>query len=117
MCVSPKIKPHIKVILRLPFIGKNLIFEGGYYLHISPGNSFVAGGFWNPNKEDLFRIRKELEVDAEEYNRIVEEATFKAVWGSNVGEGVKTAPKGFSKEHPNIELIRFKQHFVQSSFY
>ena len=63
-------------------------FRGGYYMHISPGNSFVAGGFWNPNKEDLFRIRKELEVDAEEYNRIVEEATFKAVWGSNVGEGV-----------------------------
>ena len=26
--------------------------RGGYYLHISPGDSFVAGGFWNPNKED-----------------------------------------------------------------
>ena len=90
--------------------------RGGYYLHISPGDSFVAGGFWNPNKEDLFRIRKELEVDAEEYKRVVETAAFKAVYGSNVGEGVKTAPKGFSKEHPNIDLIRFKQHLFSHSF-
>lgn len=90
--------------------------RGGYYLHISPGDSFVAGGFWNPNKEDLFRIRKELEVDAEEYKRVVETAAFKALWGSNIGEGVKTAPKGFSKEHPNIDLIRFKQYLFSHSF-
>ena len=90
--------------------------RGGYYLHISPGDSFVAGGFWNPNKEDLFRIRKELEVDAEEYKHVVETAAFKAVWGINVGEGVKTAPKGFSKEHPNIDLIRFKQYLFSHSF-
>ena len=38
-------------------------FRGGYYLHIEPGNSFIATGFWNPEKEDLNRIRKEFEAD------------------------------------------------------
>ena len=57
-----------------------------------------------------------MKVDAEEYKRVVETAAFKAIWGSNVGEGVKTAPKGFYKEHPNIDLIRFKQHLFSHSF-
>ena len=32
-------------------------YRGGFYVHIQPGNSFIASGFWNPNKEDLYRIR------------------------------------------------------------
>jgi uncharacterized protein (TIGR02453 family) len=32
--------------------------RGGYYLHLAPNNeSFIATGFWNPNKEDLFRLQ------------------------------------------------------------
>jgi len=38
--------------------------RGGYYIHIQPEGSFIAAGFWAPNKEDLFRIRKEWELDA-----------------------------------------------------
>ena len=64
----------------------------------------------------MFRIRKELEIDAAEYLDLTQEPNFKSVWGDNIGEGVKTAPKGFSKEHPNIELIRFKQHIFTHPF-
>ena len=39
------------------------LLRGGYYLHIEPGASFVGGGFWEPNPTDLFRIRKEIELD------------------------------------------------------
>ena len=54
-------------------------YRGGYYLHIKPGDNFVATGFWNPSKEDLFRIRKEMEIDGEEFRKIVAEPTFKKV--------------------------------------
>ena len=38
--------------------------RGGYYLHIQPNNeSFIATGFWEPNKDDLLRMRKEFEMD------------------------------------------------------
>lgn len=90
--------------------------RGGYYLRIAPGESFVAAGFWDPNKEDLLRIRKELEIDADEYLQHIQAPTFKAIWGENMGAAVKTAPKGFSKEHPHIEWIRYKQHLFSHSF-
>jgi uncharacterized protein (TIGR02453 family) len=45
--------------------------RGGYYLRIRPGESFLAGGFWEPNKEDLLRIRKEFEMDASEIREII----------------------------------------------
>lgn len=86
--------------------------RGGYYLRIRPGGeSFMACGFWQPEKEDLLRIRKELELDNSEFNKVVNEKAFKKAWGDLQGEELKTAPKGFDKEHPNIDLIR-KKAFV-----
>ena len=90
--------------------------RGGYYLQIEPGNSFIATGFWNPEKEDLLRIRKEWEIDTTELVAIVENDTFKKVWGQLEGEALKTAPKGFDKEDPNIEYIRKKQFIFIRKF-
>lgn len=83
--------------------------RGGYYVHIQPEGSFIATGFWNPEKKDLLRIRKEWEVDATEVRKIMENYDFQKIWGEMEGEELKTAPKGFDKEDPNIELIRKKQ--------
>lgn len=91
--------------------------RGGYYLHIQPNNeSFIATGFWEPIKEDLLRIRKEFEMDDEEIRSIIGKASFKKIWGNFVGDEVKTAPKGFSKEHPAIDLIRKKQYIFVKKF-
>lgn len=90
--------------------GKKL--RGGYYLRIRPGESFLAGGFWQPNKEDLFRIRKEIEFSDRELRAILAEKEFKHIFGGVlVGEELKTAPKGFSKDDPAIDLLR-KKGFV-----
>ncbi len=84
--------------------------RGGYYIHLEPGNSFLGVGFWGPKPEDLFRIRKELEVDAEELIEIIAKPDFQMCWGSLEGDEVKTAPKGFDKNHPNIDLLKKKQY-------
>lgn len=55
--------------------------RGGYYIHLQPGNSFIATGFWEPNKEDLLRIRKELELDASEFRKVIGNNKLKDVWG------------------------------------
>lgn len=84
--------------------------RGGYYLHIQPNNeSFIATGFWEPNKDDLLRIRKEFEMDDTGIRKIITKKAFKDTWGKFVGDEVKTAPKGFSKEHSAIDLIKKKQ--------
>lgn len=99
------------------FHRKKPALRGGYYLHIAPNNkSFIATGFWEPNKEDLLRIRKEFEMDDEEIRKIVNHKSFKDVWGDFVGDEVKTAPKGFSKEHPAIDLIKKKQYIFTKKY-
>jgi len=91
--------------------------RGGYYIHLAPNNkSFIATGFWDPNKEDLLRIRKELELDAEELREIIATKKLKNVWGAIEGDELKTAPKGFDKEHADIDLIRKKQYIFSKQF-
>ena len=90
--------------------------RGGYYLHLEPDNSFLGVGFWAPNSADLFRIRKELEFDADELKTLMADTTFNKYWGKLSGDEVKTAPKSFSKEHPNIDLIKKKQYVFIKNF-
>jgi uncharacterized protein (TIGR02453 family) len=96
-------------------LGKHL--RGGYYLRIRPGESFLAGGFWEPNKEDLFRIRKEIEVDATEFREILEDKNFQHYFGNTFkGDELKTAPRGFDKEHPDVDLLRKKGFIAVRNF-
>ena len=91
--------------------------RGGYYLHLAPNNeSFIATGFWNPDKEDLKRLRKEFEIDADEFRAIIAEPRFKANWGPLMGNELKSSPRGFAKQHPNIDLIRKKQFIFKKGY-
>jgi uncharacterized protein (TIGR02453 family) len=105
-----KNKTPFKTHFGMSFNRKKPHLRGGYYIHIAPGDSFIAAGFWNPDKEDLFRIRKEMEMDADEFRKLLKDPQFVKAWGGLTGEEVKTAPKGFSKEHSNIDLIKKKQY-------
>lgn len=91
--------------------------RGGYYLRIRPGESFMAGGFWAPNKDDLFRIRKEIEVDASEIRAVLEDKDFvKYFDGKFEGEELKTAPRGFDKNHADVDLLRKKGFIAIRNF-
>ena len=100
------------------FYREGKALRGGYYLHLAPSNkSFLAGGFWEPNKEDLFRIRKEFEIDDTEIRSILAEQKFVTYFGGKLeGAELKTAPKGFDKEHKAIDLIR-KKGFVAMRYF
>ena len=91
--------------------------RGGYHLEITPGGSFLAAGFWQPNKEDLFRIRKEFEMDSSYINKIISEKEFSKIFnGFHTRNSLKVAPSGFDKNHPNIELIKKKDFIVLRKF-
>lgn len=90
--------------------------RGGYYVHIKPGESFIAGGFWEPNKDDLLRIRKELEMDAFELRQIIANKNFVNHFGTLQGDALQTAPRGFDKNHSNIDLIKMKQFIAVKKF-
>lgn len=90
--------------------------RGGYYVRVKPGESFLAGGFWEPNKEDLLRIRKEFEMDTSEIRSILNNETFVKYFGTLKGNALKTSPRGFNKEHPDMDLIKMKQFIVVRNF-
>ena len=93
------------------------MLRGGYYIHLEQNKSFVGGGFWSPNSTDLLRIRKEFEMDTTEIEKITSDKTFVKYFGKLEGEnGVTTAPKGFDKNHPAIDLIKKKQYVVMREF-
>jgi uncharacterized protein (TIGR02453 family) len=111
-----KDKTPFKTHFGISFHRKKPHLRGGYYLHIAPGDTFIATGFWNPDKDDLYRIRKEMEVDAAELRDVIADNELKVYWGALQGDEVKTAPKGFSKEHADIDLIRKKQYLFIKKF-
>ena len=90
--------------------------RGGYYFHIEPGGSFLAGGFWAPNPSDLKRIRQEIEMDDQPLRKIINASTFKKTFGELAGKKVLTAPRGFVKDHSAIDLLRHKQFIVYRHF-
>lgn len=111
-----KDKTPYKSHLAGSFVRTGAKLRGGYYVHIKPGDSLIATGFWEPNKEDLFRIRKELELDAQEFRTVINAPAFKRIWGEIAGDELKTAPKGFDKAHENIDLIKMKQFIFVRKF-
>lgn len=95
------------------------ISEGGrhsgnptYYLHLQPGEVFVGGGIYMPQAEVLKKIRQEVDYNPGELKRIVEAPEFKDLYGQISGEKLKTAPKGYPKDHPNIEFLKLKSYVV-----
>jgi uncharacterized protein (TIGR02453 family) len=90
--------------------------RGGYYFHIEPGNSFLAGGFQAPNPEDLKRIRDDISFDAEPLRKILNSKSFRETFGTLQGEQVKTTPKGFDKNNEALDLIRHKQFLLIRHF-
>lgn len=102
--------------LSVSFARTKPMLRGGYYLRIENNASFVGGGFWEPNKEDLYRIRKELELDSSDLREILNHQSFIKYFGNLQGEELKSAPRNFDKNHPNIDLIRKKQFLVGRNF-
>lgn len=92
------------------------LLRGGYYLHIEPGASFAGGGFWQPNPQDLKRIRDEFAADDKPIREIIADARFQEYFGKLQGDELKTAPQGYDKDHPAIDLLRKKSFTVHRSF-
>lgn len=103
-------KSHMGIWLSTGQKNTNL---AGYYIHIEPGQSFIAGGKWQPEGDDLKKIRKEIEFFHDDLEAILKDKKFKAEFkGFDRENALKTAPKGFEKDHPAIEYLKLKSFTV-----
>lgn len=92
-----------------------LIQEPGYYLHIEPGNkSFLAGGIYMPDATNLSKIRQEIDYNPGSLKKIMTDRQFKKRFGDfDEFDKLKTAPKGYPKDHPHIEWLKLKSFIVE----
>ncbi len=84
----------------------------GYYIHIEPGNSIIAGGAYMPPTPWLSAIREKIDEEPEKFLKIINSKDFIKYFGKIDGEKLKKAPKGYPSDHPNIELLKFKSYLV-----
>ncbi|MBS7333817.1 MAG: DUF2461 domain-containing protein [Weeksellaceae bacterium] len=89
--------------------------RGGFYIHFEKDNCFIGGGFWGPEKDDLLRIRKAIDSSAT-LEILLEDKVLSNTFGNLYGDELKTAPKGFPKDHERIELLRKKQFLFIKKF-
>jgi uncharacterized protein (TIGR02453 family) len=93
--------------------------EPGYYIHLQPGNkSFLAGGFYMPDAEKLFKIRQEIDYNPKGFGKIFSDKKFKNMFpkGLDDFDKLKTAPKGYAKDHPQLEWLKHKSYIVSHEF-
>jgi uncharacterized protein (TIGR02453 family) len=101
-------KSHLGVWLTSGAKGVN---RSGYYLHLEKGASFIAGGLYCPEAEDLKKMRKEIAYFHDDLEAILDEKNFKKEFKDfdrNEKNTLKNPPRGYEKEHPAIEFLKLK---------
>ncbi len=84
----------------------------GFYLHLMPGNNFVGGGIYQPSSDILSNVRQEIDYNGKELITIIRNNKFKDTYSKPYEEDrLKTAPRGYPKDHEYIELLQLK-HYV-----
>ena len=91
--------------------------HAGYYLHIEPGNCFLAGGMWHPEADILKKVRQEIDYNAKILTKILGAKNFKGIFGSLSEEDkLVRVPKDYVAEHPLAEFLKLKSFVVIHSF-
>lgn len=84
-----------------------------YYLHITPGGSFIAGGYWMPEGDHLKAIRQEIDYNGGELKKIISEPEFVKLFGDfRTQEQLKTIPQGYSADNEHLDLLKLKSFIV-----
>jgi len=86
----------------------------GYYLHIEPGNNFIAGGIWLPEPQILSLIRQEIDYNFTDWKKIIDNKNFKNTFTESLKSNDKLVrpPKGYEPDNPAIEFLKLKSFVV-----
>lgn len=87
--------------------------KGGYYLHMEPGKSFLAGGIYMPESSVLKEVRKEISLYGDDFLKILNNKDFKKHFPElDQDDKLKKIPQGFEKEDPMGEYLKLKNFIV-----
>lgn len=96
-------------------MGGKKVNSAGYYIHLEPGHTFVAGGLYMPEAVDLAKIRQEIDYNLVEFEAILHHADFlKQFDGLSREDALSRPPKGYTADNPAVEHLKLKS-FTASS--
>ena len=90
----------------------------GYYIHAEPGNCFLAGGLWMPEKEELAAIRQEIDYNLDEFVSIIQCKSFRKYFpeGFDSGHSITRPPKGYDESNPALPYLKMKSFTLSLAF-
>ena len=91
--------------------------QPGYYFHLQPGASFVAGGKHIPDGPETLKIRTAIAENTDEFLKIVNKKSYAEAFGKMYGDSLKSAPKGFDPEHKAIEYLKIKEFMAYTELH
>ncbi len=92
--------------------GKNSMLAG-YYAHVEPVGSFLAGGLYMPPADTLKKVRDEIYFQPEEFKKIIYQDEFVKCFGTlSDPEKLKNPPKGYPKDFADIDLLKYRNYAV-----
>lgn len=108
------LKTHVAA--RFPARGFPRGEGAGLYLHISSEEVWIGGGLYMPSSADLRLIREHIAEHPTSLRKIVTAKAFRQAVGELTGEQLSTMPRGYAKDHPAAEHLRFKQFLASREF-
>ncbi len=87
----------------------------GFYLHLEPDNVCTAIGVWQPDIETLGKIRDAIVAHPTRWQKIFSDEKFAAIFTLE-GDKLKKAPKGYDPNHTLIEILKYKELYIFTSF-
>lgn len=95
--------------------GKQSTSTAGYYFHLQPGESFLGGGIWMPDPDNLRKLRQEIDYNLSDFKKIITGKRFKAVYGDLSHEAeykLSRVPKGYEADNPAAEYLKLKSYIA-----
>jgi uncharacterized protein (TIGR02453 family) len=92
----------------LGVFAKDVHDRAGYYIHVEPGGTLLAGGAYTPPAAWLTGIRAAIDRDGKALEKVLDSASFRKTFGELAGESLKTVPRGYAPDHPRIAWLKHK---------
>jgi uncharacterized protein (TIGR02453 family) len=103
-------KTHIAA--RFPWRSLDRGAGAGLYLHVSPSEVWIGGGFYAPEPRELYLVRAHIAARPRELRAILAAAPFRRLFGTLQGERLQRVPRGYPPGHPAAEFLKFKQFYA-----
>ena len=86
------------------------VHSSGGYFHLQPGEIYVGGGIWHPDKPWIDAFRRRVADDPKEFHAVVDGRSFKEAFGalSSDGHSLQRVPAGYPADHPEAETLKMK---------